>query len=208
MLQSENSNFIHHVNWTWKGSIRRRICGSFSGSWSCTLKLSPKSHQMTIYFIQNDEVFTKTKLFLIDNGFWLRKVVIWWLFNNDLKARVPEPEKKETANFRAYNKTFVIIFEQGYTIWMNETFGLLSHYSTQHFYWLDDDVKSSNLYICLFAQYIYYDSKLLALIVYLATVESGIDIAPWINVAPGNFFAQSKEKNVKKCMGNKLKSKN
>ena len=32
-------------------------------------------------------------------SFWMRKVVIWWLFNEDLRARGWEPEKKETTNF-------------------------------------------------------------------------------------------------------------
>ena len=153
----------------------------FSGSWPLAFNLSSKSQKITIYFIQ--KVFTKTKSFSLNTHFWLRKVVIWWLFNDDLRARGQEPEKKETTNFAPITKTFVIIFEQGDTIRLRETFGVLSHYSTQHFYWLDDDVKSSNLYICLLTQYIHYDSN----IVYLATVKSGIDIAPWINLAPGTF---------------------
>ena len=66
-----------------------------------------------------------------------------------------ESQRKRNHKFHAYNKTFVIIFEQGDTVRLRETFGVLYHYSSQHFYWLDDDVKSSNLYICLLSQYIW-----------------------------------------------------
>ena len=31
-------------------------------------------------------------------SFWMRKVVIWWLFNDNLRARGRQPEKKETKN--------------------------------------------------------------------------------------------------------------
>ena len=70
----------------------------FSGSRPFTLKSSSKRHQNATYFIQNDEVFTKTKSLFSQYSFWMRKDVIWWLFNDDLRSRGQEPEKKETTN--------------------------------------------------------------------------------------------------------------
>ena len=76
-------------NLCWRGN-----CGSFF-LWSLALKLSIKSHQITIYFIQIDEVFTKTKSFLLNTHFWLRRFVIWWLINDKLRGNGREPEKKK-----------------------------------------------------------------------------------------------------------------
>ena len=45
----------------------------FSGSRSLALKLSLKSHQMTNFFIGNDEVFTRMKSLFSQYSFWMRK---------------------------------------------------------------------------------------------------------------------------------------
>ena len=74
------------------------VVSFFSGSHSVALKSSLKSHQMTSFFIQyedweqNDVVLVKTL------SFWTKKVVIWWLFDDDLRAREKEPEEKGTTN--------------------------------------------------------------------------------------------------------------
>ena len=70
----------------------------FSGSRPLALKLSSKSHQMTTYFIRNSEVFTKMNSIFSQYSSWIRKVFIWWLFSDNLRARGQEPEKKETTN--------------------------------------------------------------------------------------------------------------
>ena len=31
-------------------------------------------------------------------SFWIEKIVIWWLFNEAIKARGQKPDKKETEN--------------------------------------------------------------------------------------------------------------
>ena len=49
-------------------------------------------------FTQNDEDFAKMISLFSQYSFWMRKVVIWWLFNDDLRAREREPEKKEPEN--------------------------------------------------------------------------------------------------------------
>ena len=53
------------------------------------LKSSLKSHQMTILFVPNDKVFTQMMIFSLTPLFSAKKVVILWLFNDDLKE---EPE--------------------------------------------------------------------------------------------------------------------
>ena len=50
----------------------------FLFSLALALKSSTKRHQMTIFFIQNDEVFTKTKSFLLNTHFWLRFFMTTW----------------------------------------------------------------------------------------------------------------------------------
>ena len=59
-----------------------------SGSCSLALKSTLKSHQMTPFFIQ-DEYREQKDVIL---------VVIWWLFDHNLRAREQEPEEKETTN--------------------------------------------------------------------------------------------------------------
>ena len=55
-------------------------------------------HQKVIKWQHNDEVFTKKKSLFSQYSFWMRTVVNWWLFNDDLRAWGWEPEKKETTN--------------------------------------------------------------------------------------------------------------
>ena len=70
----------------------------FSSSWPLALKMSLQSHQMTSFFIQ-DEYWENDDVFLVKSSlFWMRKVVIWWLFDDELRARVQEQEKKRTIN--------------------------------------------------------------------------------------------------------------
>ena len=57
--------------------------------------LYPISHQMTTFFTQNDEDFTKMISLFSQYSFWMRKVVIWWLFNDNLRARGREPHKEK-----------------------------------------------------------------------------------------------------------------
>ena len=47
---------------------------------------------MTIFFNQNDVILVKI------SSVWTIKVVIWWLFDDNLRARKQEPEKEETTN--------------------------------------------------------------------------------------------------------------
>ena len=71
----------------------------FSGSRSLALKLLLKSHQMTLFFIQNEDWEQNDIVLVKTLSFWTNKVVIWWLFDEDLRAREQEPEEKGTTNF-------------------------------------------------------------------------------------------------------------
>ena len=64
-----------------------------SRSHSLALKSSLKSHQMTTFFVQNDKVFTQMMIFSLKPLFWAQNVVIWWLFNYDLRAKVKKNQK-------------------------------------------------------------------------------------------------------------------
>ena len=81
-------------------TVRRGICGSFFLwlSTSCSQIIIKKSSNiMTTYLIQNDEVFIFLSMLI-----WMRKVVIWWFFSDDLRARGQESEKKGTTNSAPY----------------------------------------------------------------------------------------------------------
>ena len=70
----------------------------FSSSRPLALKMSLQSHQMTIFCIQ-DEYWENDDVILVKSSlFWMRKVVICWLFDDELRARVREQEKKRTIN--------------------------------------------------------------------------------------------------------------
>ena len=69
-----------------------------SHSRSLALKSSLKSHQKWQLCFQNDKVFTQMMTFSLKPLFWTKKVVIWWLFNDDLRAREREREEKRTRN--------------------------------------------------------------------------------------------------------------
>ena len=69
-----------------------------SGSRSLALKSSSKSHEITTFFVPNDKGLAKTTSFCPQSSFWMKKGVIWWLFDDDLRAREREPEKKVTKN--------------------------------------------------------------------------------------------------------------
>ena len=66
-----------------------------SGSHSLALKSSLKTKESSNDFVQNDKFFTKTTSFCSQLSPWTKKDVIWWLFNDNLRAREREPEKKE-----------------------------------------------------------------------------------------------------------------
>ena len=63
----------------------------FSVSRCLALKTSLKSHQNEDWE-QSDVVLVKTL------SFWTKKVVIWWLFDDDLREREREAEEKRTTN--------------------------------------------------------------------------------------------------------------
>ena len=50
---------------------------------------------MTTCFVQNDRVFTQIMMISLKLLFWTKKVVIWWLFNDDLSARERERRGKK-----------------------------------------------------------------------------------------------------------------
>ena len=55
---------------------------------------------------------TIMKSFFSQYPFWMRKVVIWWLFSDDLWARGREPEKKETTNSgpnKGFSRLFILM---------------------------------------------------------------------------------------------------
>ena len=89
----------------------------FSHSWILALKSSSKSHQMTTCFIQNDEVFTERNSLFSQYSFLIRKLVIWWLFNDDLRVRGQELEKKGTTN-SAPLSLVPLVFRLCYTIYI------------------------------------------------------------------------------------------
>ena len=53
---------------------------------------------MKTLFVQNDKVFIQILMFSIKPLVEPKKVVIWWLFNDDLRAREREWEEKRTRN--------------------------------------------------------------------------------------------------------------
>ena len=57
------------------------------------------------YYIENFFVpnFTKTTSFCSQSSFWMKKGLIWWLFNDNLRAGEREPEKKGTTNCTLIN---------------------------------------------------------------------------------------------------------
>ena len=84
--------------------VRCGIGGSYF-PWLSTYhsQSSSKSFQMAPSFLQNDEFFSKMKsLFFSQYSFWMRKVVIWWLYSDDLRKRGQEPEKKRSHKFHAW----------------------------------------------------------------------------------------------------------
>ena len=79
------------------------VVSFFSGSRPLALKSSLKSLQMTTFLIQN-EYWENNELVLVKTSpFWIKKVVIWWLFDDDFRARDRESEKKGTTNSAPYS---------------------------------------------------------------------------------------------------------
>ena len=74
------------------------VVSFFSGSCSLALKSSLKSHQMTPFSIQNEDWEQNDVVLVKTLSFGTKKVVIWWLFDDDLRARERRPEEKETTN--------------------------------------------------------------------------------------------------------------
>ena len=72
---------------------------------------------MTTCFIQNDEVFTERNSLFSQYSFLIRKLVIWWLFNDDLRVRGQELEKKGTTN-SAPLSLVPLVFRLCYTIYI------------------------------------------------------------------------------------------
>ena len=58
---------------------------------------------MATCFVQNDKVFTQMMMISLKLLFWTKKVVIWWLFNDNLSAREQEREEKRTRNSAPWN---------------------------------------------------------------------------------------------------------
>ena len=78
------------------GSINKAGCfDKFRCPRSLALKTSLKSHQMTPFFIQNEDWEQNDVILVNTLWFGTKKVVIWWLFEDDLVAREREPEKKK-----------------------------------------------------------------------------------------------------------------
>ena len=53
------------------------------------------SHQMTPFFIQNENWEKNDVKVVKTSSFWTKKLVIWWLYDN-LRAREQEPDKERT----------------------------------------------------------------------------------------------------------------
>ena len=69
----QESTMQESVNCYWP-----KCSGSFfTGSRSLALKSSSKSHQMTIFFVQIDEVINKMMSIFSQSSFWMKQVVIW-----------------------------------------------------------------------------------------------------------------------------------
>ena len=67
----------------------------FSGSWPLTLKSSIKSLQTTTFLIQN-EYWENNELVLVKtSSFWVTQVVIWQLFDYNLRQEIKSQRKKE-----------------------------------------------------------------------------------------------------------------
>ena len=73
----------------------------FSGSRPLALKSLSKSHQMKTFWEKNDVVLVKT------STFWTKQIVIWWLFDDDLRAREREPILKKNQKIQALNRYFL-----------------------------------------------------------------------------------------------------
>ena len=49
--------------------------------------LLPSRHQMRAFFLKNGEVYSKTTLFFSQSSFRMKKYIIWWFCNDNLKAK-------------------------------------------------------------------------------------------------------------------------
>ena len=72
-----------------------------SGSRSLALKSSSKSHQMTTFLFKKG-VWVELSSFEV-KLYHFEQVVIWWLFNDDLRARGQEPDTKRIRKSGPYS---------------------------------------------------------------------------------------------------------
>ena len=49
---------------------------------------------MTTFFIQNEYWENKDFILVKTSSFWVKEVAIWWLFDDELRVRGQETEKK------------------------------------------------------------------------------------------------------------------
>ena len=62
---------------------------------SLALKSSLKSHQMTTFLVQKRGLSENIIIWVKTLSLWTNKIFIWWLFNDDFRARERQHRKKE-----------------------------------------------------------------------------------------------------------------
>ena len=89
------------------------------------------------YWENNDFVLVKT------SRFWIKEVVIWWLFDDNLRARGQEPEKKRTTNSGPWTpwKTFkiravIIMIFSMYKFWFSFIISILMSSIIIDLFWI------------------------------------------------------------------------
>ena len=86
----DSSLWNNHSGWNrlWGLELGAEFVVSFFfGSRTLALKSSFKSRQMTAFLIQNENWENYDFVIVKTSSFWIKEVVTWWLFDDDLRAR-------------------------------------------------------------------------------------------------------------------------
>ena len=76
----------------------------FPGSFFLLHLFSQKDIKWQLFFDKNDEIFTITPSFFTQLKFWMKTVVIWWLFDDDLENK---SKRKKDQEIRAYDTVVI-----------------------------------------------------------------------------------------------------
>ena len=90
------SNKIRLISAVVVNAIQIKLSPGFSGFFLCLLfswilKSLLKSHQMTTFFIQNDDWEQNDVILVTFSSFWTNKSCLWWQLDDDLRTREKNP---------------------------------------------------------------------------------------------------------------------